>query len=100
MYWRTSAQITVEYDKLMYQQGGGITGANQEMLNALLREAVFENNLGTIVDWWAQSKHIPETILTKQGVQRDGRHYKEGSSLAFFNMYLNAMFDRGPSLLG
>jgi hypothetical protein len=100
MYWRTSPQMTVEYSKTFYEKGRGRTRANQETLNALLRETVSENNLGTIVDWWAQSKQISETILTKQAVRGDGRHYKKQSSLAFFNMYLNAVFDRGPSLIG
>jgi hypothetical protein len=98
VYWRTSPQISVKYDNSITRQGGGRTRANQETLNALLRETVSENNLGTIVDWWAQSKHIPETRLRNQ--VKDGRHYGAKSSLAFFNMFLNAVFDRDPSLLG
>jgi hypothetical protein len=99
VYWRTSPQVSVKYDNLITRgQGGGRTRANQETLNALLRETVSANNLGTIVDWWAQSKHIPETIHSVQ--VRDGRHYAKESTLAFFNMYLNAVFDRDPSLLG
>jgi hypothetical protein len=97
VYWRTSPQISVKYDNSITRQGGGRTRANQETLNALLRETVSENNLGTIVDWWAQSKHIPETRLRNQ--VKDGRHYGAKSSLAFFNMFLNAVFDRDPSLL-
>jgi hypothetical protein len=98
VYWRTSPQISVKYDKSIIRQGGGRTRANQETLNAILRETVSKNNLGTVVDWWAQSKQIPEIILKKQ--LKDGRHYEAESCLAFFNMYLNAVFDRDPSLFG
>jgi hypothetical protein len=98
VYWRTSPQVSRMYDNSITRQGGGRTRANQETLNALLRETVSENNLGTIVDWWAQSKRIPKKVRREQ--LRDGRHYGVESSLAFFNMYLNAVFDRDPSLLG
>jgi hypothetical protein len=98
VYWRTSPQVSLKYDDTITRQGGGRTRANQETLNALLRATVSENNLGTIVDWWAQTEHIPKKILEEQ--LKDGRHYAVESSLAFFNMYLNAVFDRDPSLLG
>jgi hypothetical protein len=97
VYWRTSPQLSARYDNSITRQGGGRTRANQETLNAILRETVSKNNLGT----GGRSRNTfpkPDSRIKEQ--LKDGRHYEAESCLAFFNMYLNAVFDRDPSLFG
>lgn len=96
MYWRTSPAVSEEYNEMAAWRKWGRNRANQETLNAILRRTVAERELGVVVDWWKQANQRPES---ERGINRDGRHYEEGPSLAFYNMFLNAVFDHHPWLL-
>ena len=77
-------------------QKWGRNRANQETLNMILRETVAQEGLGVVVDWWHQANQRPES---ERGINRDGRHYDLEPSLAFYNLFLNAVFDHHPWLL-
>jgi hypothetical protein len=98
VYWRTSPAVSEEYNEMATWQKWGRSRANQdqETLNALLRDTVSEQGLGAVVDWWHQANQRPEV---ERGINRDCRHYEEGPSLAFYNLFLNAVVDHHPWLL-
>ncbi len=96
IYWKTSPAVSVEYDKKTTIAGFGRTRANQEVLNNLMRKTVSDYNLGVVVDWWTQANQRSEE---ERGVLDDGRHYKRYPSVAFYNMFLNAVFDHNPELI-
>ncbi len=52
------------------------------------------HGIGRLVDWWAQTSTVPESVL--QQSLPDGRHYPSEASLAFLNLWLNAIVDRAP----
>lgn len=97
--WRTSPTTSVQHDAVTTQKGAGRTRANQETLNVLLRETVSENNLGTVLDWWAQSKDIPRNHTHAKWCATGWLALPKGISLAIFQHVLNAVFDREPTLL-
>ncbi len=96
IYWKTSPPISVQYSDRMTRFGSGRTKANQEVLNRIMRKTVFDYNLGVVVDWWTQASQRPEE---DRGIFPDGRHYQGNPSIAFYNMFLNAVFDHNPELI-
>ena len=99
LYWKTSPRITKTYSERNSKLGLGRTMDNLQTLNGIHRQTVAAEHLGTVVDWWAQFQKVPESVLSSLAIRPDGRHYKREPSLAFFNMWLNAVWDRDASLL-
>ena len=98
IYWRTSPPISQPYDTDRETSGWARTRRNQDFLNQILKKTVTEHNLGKVADWWAQVSGVPEETITESMEDRSV-HYKKEPSLAFFNMWLNAVFDEDPRLL-
>ncbi len=88
--------MSLQYDKKITKAGFGRTRANQEVLNNLMRKTVSEHHLGFVVDWWIQANQRSEE---ERGILQDGRHYSGYPSIAFYNMFLNAVFDHNPELI-
>lgn len=96
IYWKTSPAVSVEYDNLTTTSGFGRNRANQNSLNTIMRQTVSQYQLGVVVDWWNQANQRPEMY---RGIMEDGRHYRANPSIAFYNMFLNAVFDHHPELI-
>ena len=98
VYWRTSPPVSLQYSMIMEKTGYARTRQNQKFLNSLLKKIVADENLGVVVDWWAQLEEVPESTIT-DSMEDHTRHYSKEPSLAFLNMWLNAIFYYDPSLL-
>ena len=96
IYWHTSPSVSVNFDLKATQKGFGKNRANQEILNDILRKTVSEYDLGFVVDWWEQANQRPES---NRDITSDGMHYSVRPSLAFYNLFLNAVFDHHPELM-
>jgi hypothetical protein len=94
IYWRTAGPMA---RPVLEKKGPGFTRDNQNTLNNILRRTVKEHGLGIVVDWWNQVQGVPERIL--RGELPDGIHYRKPSSNAFFNLWLNTVFDHEPDFL-
>ena len=97
IYWRTCPPISQPYDMDRAKSGWGRTRSNQAILNNLLKRTVSEYNLGKVVDWWTQFSGVPEETITESMGDRTV-HYRKEPTLAFFNMWLNTVFNDDPSL--
>ena len=97
IYWRTSPPMSQSYSENRRREHKGRTRDNQKILNALLQQTVVEENLGTVVDWWAQLSGVPDRMIEEE-LRGDGRHYSQQPALAFFNMWLNAVNNQNPDL--
>ena len=104
IYWRTSPPISKTYDAKSVQRQRGRSRNNQITLNELLKDTVVQQaNLGydgiVVVDWWKQVEQLinnnPTTddmLLSKYYIP-DGIHYSKEPSLAFYNMFLNTLYE-------
>ena len=98
IYWRTSPPISQPYSLSREKLRRGRTRRNQAFLNDLLLRTVTAHQLGKVVDWWAQLAGVPEDILTDSMTEHQ-THYTKEPSLAFFNMWLNAVFEYDKTLI-
>ena len=86
--------MSKSYSKKLTETGeGGRTRGNQKALNEILKQVVRDKKLGVVVDWWKQLEQRPEN---NRGMREDGRHYRSAASLAFYNLFLNSVFDHNP----
>jgi hypothetical protein len=97
IFWRNSPPVRKSYSNEMEEVGHGRTRDNQKQLNDLLRHTVTSNNLGQIVDWSSVLEGVSEGFLEKE-LNKDGRHYSECPSLAFFDAWLNVIHDESSSV--
>ena len=99
LFFHTCAPVSQSYSTTIQQQFEGRTRQNQQHLNQILRDTLLSSGGDDrIVDWWKMLIDIPETIRERD-LQVDGRHYSKEPSLAFFNLWLNTIFDQEPDLL-
>lgn len=94
LYWRTSPPITPSYDRKVTKAGWGRTRENTKTLNRLLRQTVEDHNFGTILDWHRMLNNEPAAVL--EASAPDGKHYSKLHSLAYLNLFFNALTEGHP----
>ena len=92
-FWRTGPRISQRLDQRNPKphKHQGKSRANQDVLNNILRQTVWSNNLGVVIDWDKQLSNLPEKIIAQQAY--DGIHYKAETCLALVNLWMNAIFE-------
>lgn len=101
IYWRNSPPVRKSYSAkwariswIPFNVGGhGRTRRNQKNLNQIMNETVSDYHLGNgIVDWWRIAQGVSEKFLNQE--LPDGRHYTFCSTLAFFNEWLDLIYQQ------